>query len=350
MSVEKVQRAAGPVWRVRWRDDDGKPHSRVIGRKTDALAFDEELKRAKRLGNVIPLNNDDPGETVAEFAKTWWSRYVIPSLSRHTQLAYASMLDVHIIPRIGDLPLKDATAETIWQLRADMTNNGVGDPATRKTLVVLQSMLQRAVEWDRITTNPAKLVKKPSQTRTRAIRPLNPLQVEAIRKALIRDGKHADAALIAVLAYAGLRPGEALGLRWNDIRKNTILVERSVAFGKLKTTKTGKTRTVKLLKPLAETLDIWKRISSRNQPTDLVFPAPDGSPWTLDRTKQLAQAHVRRCRGSSRPSGHHKALRPPPQLRQSDDRRGRHRGRGRKPGGPRTDDGTQHLRPPVRRA
>ncbi len=48
MSVEKVQRAAGQVWRVRWRDDDGKPHSRVIGRKTDALAFDEELKRAKR--------------------------------------------------------------------------------------------------------------------------------------------------------------------------------------------------------------------------------------------------------------------------------------------------------------
>ncbi len=194
------------------------------------------------------------------------------------------MLDVHIIPAIGELPLKDVTAEVIWQLRADMTSNGVGDAATRKTLVTLQSMLQRAVEWDRIITNPVKLVKKPSQTRTRAIRPLNPLQVEAIRKALIRDGKHADAGLIAVLAYAGLRPGEALGLRRNDIRENTILVERSVAFGKLKTTKTGKTRTVKLLKPLAETLDTWKRISSRNQPTDLVFPAPDGSPWTLDRT------------------------------------------------------------------
>jgi hypothetical protein len=137
---------------VRWRDDQGQAHSRVIGRKADAIAFDVELKRAKRRGNVVPIN-DDSGETVEQFAKTWWSRYVVPSLSRHTQLAYASMLDVHIIPNVGEQPLKAVNAETIWQLRADMTEAGVGDAAIRKTL-------------------------------------------------------------IAVRAYAGLRPGEALGLRW----------------------------------------------------------------------------------------------------------------------------------------
>jgi integrase len=284
MSVEKIQRAGGQVWRVRWRDDQGRAHSRVIGRKGDAVAFDDELKRAKRLGNVIPINNDDHGETVEQFAKTWWNRYVLASLAQHTQLNYASMLDVHIVPRLGELPLADVNTETIWQLRADMTSAGVGDAAIRKTLVVLQSMLQRAVEWNRIDANPAKLVKKPSQTRSRVVRPLVPTDVEKIRKALLDDGKQMDATLIAVLAYAGLRPGEALGLRWHDIRNNTILVERSVAFGKLKTTKTGKTRTVKLLKPLADTLTTWRQVSSRNQPTDLVFPSPDGSPWNLDRT------------------------------------------------------------------
>jgi integrase len=35
-----------------------------------------------------------------------------------------------------------------------------------------------------------------------------------------------DATLISVLAYAGLRPGEALALQWRDIREQTILVER----------------------------------------------------------------------------------------------------------------------------
>jgi len=49
VSVEKVARANEAVWRVRWRDAQGRPHSRVIGRKGDAHALDAEIKRAKRL-------------------------------------------------------------------------------------------------------------------------------------------------------------------------------------------------------------------------------------------------------------------------------------------------------------
>lgn len=328
MSVEKAQRATGHVWRVRWRDDRGQAHSRVIGRKADAVAFEVELKRAKRLGDVIAINHDS-SETVEQFARTWWSRYVVPSLSRHTQLAYASMLDVHIIPNLGEQPLTAVNAETIWQLRADMTEAGVGDAAIRKTLVTLQSMLQRAVEWSRIDANPAKLVRKPSQTRNRVVRPLTPTDVEKIRKALLDDGKRLDATLIAVLAYAGLRPGEALGLRWHDIRERTILVERSVAFGKLKTTKTGKTRTVKLLTPLAETLETWRQTATRTQATDLVFPSPDGSAWNLDRVNNWrGRTFADAVKTAGLPS-----MRPPAQLRVVADRRRRQRDRGRQPGG-----------------
>lgn len=75
-----------------------------------------------------------------------------------------------------------------------------------------------------------------------------------MRTHLIHAGRQLDATLVAVLAYAGLRPGEALGLRWHDIGERTILVERSVAFGQLKSTKTASTRTVRLLAPLAEDL------------------------------------------------------------------------------------------------
>jgi integrase len=281
MSIEKVQRATGAVWRVRWRDEQGHPHSRVVGRKADVETLNQELKRSKRLGTLAPVATNH--ETIAEFAKLWWARYVIPNLARHTQLAYASMLDVHIIPRLGEVPLRSLTAEHLWDLRADMNTAGVGDAATRKTLVVIQSMLQRAVEWRHIESNPAKLVRKPSQTRTRVVRPLSPDQVEAIRAHLLDHDRQAEATLVAVLAYAGLRPGEALGLRWHDIRERTILVERSVAFGKLKSTKTGKARTIRLLAPLADTLNAWRATTDRDQPTDLIFPGPDGSPRNLDR-------------------------------------------------------------------
>lgn len=116
-----------------------------------------------------------------------------------------------------------------------------------------------------------------------AVRPLSPCAVEGIRAHLVKEGRLLDATLVAVLAYAGLRPGEALGLRWHDVGQRTLLVDRSVAFGKVKPTKTGKARTVKLLPALAETLAAWRMVSDRAAATDLVFPAPDGSPWNLDR-------------------------------------------------------------------
>ena len=281
MSVEKVQRANGAVWRVRWRDAQGRPHSRVVGKKGDADALDAELRRAKRLGASALIDNSR--ETLAEFAKAWWNRYAVPNLQQHTLLGYASMLDVHIIPRLGQVQLRSLTPELIGQMRAEMAVDGVGEPAIRKTLVLLQSVLERAVEWRRLDSNPARAVRKPSQRRTRVARPLPPQTIEAMRAHLLDQGRRLDSALVAVLAYAGLRPGEALALRWHDIREHTILVERSVAFGQLKSTKTGQTRTVRLLAPLADTLAAWRGATGRPSPTDLIFPAPDGSPWNRDR-------------------------------------------------------------------
>ncbi len=83
MSVEKIQRAGGPVWRVRWRDEQGRARSRVVGRKADATALDADLKRAKRLGGAAAVANHR--ETLAEFSKLWWARHAAPNLARQTQ-------------------------------------------------------------------------------------------------------------------------------------------------------------------------------------------------------------------------------------------------------------------------
>jgi integrase len=211
MSVEKIQRASGPVWRVRWRDEQGQARSRVVGRKGDALALDNDLKRAKRLGASAPVANQR--ETLAEFSKLWWARHAAPNLARHTREGYASALDVHIIPRLGNTRLQAISTEMISDMRADMTAGGVGDPATRKVLTILQSILERAVEWRHLDSNPARPVRKPSQQRTRVVRPLAPKTIEAMRAYLLATDRRADATLISVLAYAGLRPGEAIGLR-----------------------------------------------------------------------------------------------------------------------------------------
>lgn len=75
--------------------------------------------------------------------------------------------------------------------------------------------------------------------------------VEKVRRQL---KKPRDEALVSLLAYAGRRPGEALGLRWGDIGEQTILVERAIAYGEEKSTKTRASRSVWMVKPLKSEL------------------------------------------------------------------------------------------------
>jgi integrase len=304
MSIERLERKNGHVYRVRWRDEHGRAHSRVVGRKRDAEALDADLKRAKRLGAAAPIGTIT--ETLEEFAKLWWQRHAAPNLARHTQANYASMLDVHLIPRIGDRRLSELTVEVVSDLRAEMAADGVGDQAILKALTVLQSILQRAVEWRRIDRNPVRDVRKPSQSRTRVVRPLPPQAVERMRAYLLDTDRRLDATLVSVLAYAGLRPGEAIGLRWHDLGERTLLIERSVAFGQFKPTKTASTRSVRLLAPLKEDLLNWRAHTSRGKDLDLIFASPDGSPWNDDRVRnwrkrEFAEAAEHANVGHARP-------------------------------------------------
>jgi integrase len=100
--------------------------------------------------------------------------------------------------------------------------------------------------------------------------------VEALRGASAAR----DATLISVLAYAGLRPQEALALRWGDVRERTILVERAVSLGEEKDTKTQAHRTVRLLAPLREDLLAWRMRTGRPRDSGLVFPGPKGPLWS----------------------------------------------------------------------
>ncbi len=102
-------------------------------------------------------------------------------------------------------------------------------------------------------------------------RALTPLEVERIRAQLPRPR---DAALVSVLAYAGLRPEEALLLRWCDLGRTSV-VSRTYTHGELRErTKTGRIRAVEVIEPLAADLEALRpRVVT---PDDLVFPSPTG--------------------------------------------------------------------------
>ena len=230
MSIEKVTRKQGSVWRVRWRDSSGKPHSKVVGRKQDAIALDAELKRSKRLGTLTTF--DGGRQTLEEFAQEWARLHAV-HLERKTRELYAYLLETHILSRLGGSQLQELTTESLTRWHADLAAGGTSPVAAGKALTLLGGVLERACEWQRIQSNPARHVRRAPLPTGRAVRPLPPTAVEALKAAVSQR----DATLMSVLAYAGLRPGEALALSWVHVRERTLLVERT-SQGRLKGIKT----------------------------------------------------------------------------------------------------------------
>ena len=257
----------GHKWVVRYREG-GRNRSRSFDRKADAERFDAEVKRRRQLGALSSL--EAGRETLDAFVVDTWAPTHAVTLAPKTRKHYASLYDHYLSPHLGATPVRELRADRIARWQAERLAGGAGPVAVRQALELLGAILQRAVEAERITANPTRLVRKARRPRREEVRPLAPTTIEAMRAALgLRD-----ATLISVLAYAGLRPGEALALRWRDVRERTLLVERALSLGREEDTKTRRHRTVRLLAPLRGDLAPWRLASRRPSDATLVTAKP----------------------------------------------------------------------------
>jgi integrase len=274
MSVEKVKRTSGEVvWRVRWRQH-GRNRARTFSTRRDASDFEADVRRQRRAGGLAAL--DAGSETLGEYVTSTWAASHAATLAPKTRLHYASLYDYHLRPYLASIALRDITPEVIGRWQAERLAAGAGPVAVRHALDLLGSILEYAFVGGQLQTNPVRRVKKARRPRREEVRPLAPATIEAMRASL----NTRDATLISVLAYAGLRPGEALGLRWGDIRERTLLIQRSISLGEQADTKTRQHRTVRLLAPLASDLRSWRMAAGRPDDAQLVFPGQGGQPWT----------------------------------------------------------------------
>ena len=136
------------------------------------------------------------GPALGAFVEEWWELYAEPNLERSTLVVYRWAWEHHARPRLGGMRLREVTPLTIAQFRAALESSGAGAETIRKTLTMLQSVFQRAVEWQLVEANPVRAARKPPLGRARAVPPIGPAIVEAMRADLLARGREADARLI----------------------------------------------------------------------------------------------------------------------------------------------------------
>jgi integrase len=235
---------------------------------------------------------DEPTEAEPEAAEptfhrfaTDWLRGVEPGLRPRTIRDYRWALELHLLPWFARHRLSEITIEEVDRYKAAKLREGRLAPnAINKTIIRLAQVLEVAVEYGRIDRNPAK-------GRRRRVKGTEPRRswVEPEQLPYLIDA--ADRylrPLVATLAGAGLRIGEACALDWRDVRlaTGTLIVRESK-------TAAGEDREVDLSVGLREELATCRAQSPRTGRADPVFVTRARNGHHARQTPRNAQARLR---------------------------------------------------------
>lgn len=204
--------------------------------------------------------------------RDWWPGYQKSFAHRkaRTRTGYTRSWNLRVEPAFGSTRVRRINGNVIDDWLAEMLAAGVSVSKVTEALGVLRRVLDRAVRDRAIPANPAldRSVKLPPQPPLD--RPvLTPAEVEKFSLAM---RLRRDKVLVKLLAYGGLRIGEALALRWSDIDeegskiKVCLSVEDTSGTIIVGPTKTYATRDVDLPAPLIAEMLKLPSVS------DIVFP------------------------------------------------------------------------------
>lgn len=172
--------------------------------------------------------------TLASFLHKWLAEYALPRVGRRTYERYVTIVERHLVPALGELPLEAVSAADIQAYYARALGSGRLDgrgglsPSTvHHHHRVLRCALERALRWGHLARNPALMVDPPVRPPAE-IRILDEEELAGLLRGL--EGRNVYLPTV-IAAGSGMRRGEVLGLRWGDLdlERGLLRVARSLS-------------------------------------------------------------------------------------------------------------------------
>ena len=205
----------------------------VLG-KTQA-EVKEKLAKAVAEAESVDVRRADE-YTLGIWLQTWYELYAKPHLRFSTAEYYRRGIELHITPRIGDIPLKKLTGRDLQGLYKDLREHGrlreaqkgkqpgLSDSTIRGIHTMLHNALDRAVKERLIVRNPADDCVPPKIPKHE----MKILPPEQIKSYLTAADQRGVLPMFYLEFISGLRKGELVALQWSDldIENKTISVSK----------------------------------------------------------------------------------------------------------------------------
>ena len=217
------------------------------------------------------------------YLEQWLEEVHKPSIRLSTYIEHRKLMDKHILPSLGHIPVQKLTPQHVQALYTrKMEVDGLSPGSVRNIHLVLHKALANAVRWNLVPRNVCDLVSPPHVVRHEM---LVLTKEQAQRLLEVVRGSRLEA-LFTLAITTGMRHSELAGLRWGDvnIEEGSLQVRHIVTYrGKRyiesepKTAK-GKRNIVLppfvvevLIKHRSEQEEVIKMVGSSWEKRDLVF-------------------------------------------------------------------------------
>lgn len=306
--------ARGAVWYAKWRDAHGQ-HQKAIGAVWPGKGLPPAgfFRPCRANGDPPPdvtaelaailtdarrgaLDAVRTGVTFADAAEEWrlhgererdWKRATV--------VDYRSAVRAHLLPAFGSMPLERVTTRAIESWRSRWLAQHRAPRQASKLVALLHAIFERAKRTHGLSENPAAEVERlkvrydPS-----AYDFYSPEEIWALVRAAACEQ---DGVIYLVAAFAGLRRGELLALRWRDVdfERRSLRVHGNYSHGRVVTPKSGKGRAVPMAPEVAQTLARLGQRSNFSGTEDLVFPGEAGEHLDGSALRRRFKAAVKRA-------------------------------------------------------
>jgi integrase len=300
------------TWCARWRDQTGRYEKRLgpawngkgpappgFLRRKDAQALLDEILVEARRG---VRRQERTGVTFRDVAEDWFQHGRFErDWSASTQVDYRSVLDAHLLPEFGRKRIETITSAQIETWRNRIAQDGTKVRHTvNKIVTQLHAIFQHAVDRHGLITNPVAKVKRLRESYDAArFDFFSPDEIDQLvataaagrhrdpgrpavsdtERALRAAEDQQDAAIYLTAALSGLRRGELLALRWNDVdfEQSSIRVFEGYSANTTGKPKSRKSRTVPMVDKVADALHGLRERGHHTGKTHLVFVSRDAT-------------------------------------------------------------------------
>lgn len=205
------------------------------GYKTKAEA-EKALAKAKEEYETCGKITFETEMSVHDFMNYFYENYSLVKLKYYTIGVHANCINKHIIPAIGHLKLKSITPAVLQNIFDDMYKNGYAKETLKKVYGVLSKSFKMAnYPWEFLKTNPMDHVslRDYRYNENEELKIVSKEDFNTIAN-YYRSIDHYFWIVIQIAWHTGMRRGEILALRWQDIDliNKTIHIKHSIVFKK----------------------------------------------------------------------------------------------------------------------